>query len=54
MVNPVHLIAVVFDRSLAVLCLVGGIAAIFIGYLVFDGVRHWWRRRHFERHSRRR
>jgi hypothetical protein len=52
-VNRVHLFAFGFDGSLAVLCLVGGIATLFIGYLVFDGIQHWRRRRHFERRSRR-
>ena len=52
-VNLVHLIAFGFDSSLAVLCFVGGIAAIFIGYLVFDGIRRWWRHRHYTRWFRR-
>jgi hypothetical protein len=52
-VNPVHLIAFGFDKSLAVLCLVGGMAAIFITYLIVDGIQHWWRHRHHGRRSRR-
>ena len=42
------------DASLTTLLLAAGIAVAFLGYLVVDGFRRWWRYQRLLRKSRRR